>query len=91
MISLAIESCIQDGILADFLINHRAEVCDMCITEYNEKTFINGIRAEGVEEGKRELIKTMLKNGANVDELSRLVEEPVEVIKNIQKELLQPV
>ena len=63
----------------------------MCITEYNEKTFINGIRAEGVEEGKRELIKTMLKNGANVDELSRLVEEPVEVIKNIQKELLQPV
>ena len=29
----------------------------MCITEYNEKTFVDGIRAEGKAEGKAEGIK----------------------------------
>ncbi|MCI5493116.1 MAG: hypothetical protein MR425_03200 [Lachnospiraceae bacterium] len=29
----------------------------MCITEYNEKTFIDGIRAEGRDEGIKEGIK----------------------------------
>lgn len=24
----------------------------MCITEYNEKAFVNGMRAEGIEEGR---------------------------------------
>ena len=46
--------CINGGILADFLKNHRAEVMDVCITEYNEKTFVDGIRAEGYDEGHAE-------------------------------------
>ena len=46
--------CINYGILADFLKNHRAEVMDVCITEYNEKTFVDGIRAEGYDEGHAE-------------------------------------
>lgn len=29
---------------------------DVCITEYNEKTFINGIREEGREEGKFKML-----------------------------------
>jgi hypothetical protein len=47
----AVDSCIEDGILSEFLIGHRAEVRDMCITEFNEKVFVNGIRAEGIQEG----------------------------------------
>ena len=50
----AVIDCIQHGVLRDFLKKHRAEVMDVCITEYNEKTFIDGIRAEGREEGRTE-------------------------------------
>ncbi len=42
----------------DVLTKHRAEVLDVCLTEYNEKVFINGIHEEGREEGRKEgLIK----------------------------------
>ncbi len=50
----AVDSCIEEGILSDFLIKHRAEVKDMVLTEFNEKVFVNGIRAEGREEGLAE-------------------------------------
>ncbi|MBP3241044.1 MAG: PD-(D/E)XK nuclease family transposase [Oribacterium sp.] len=50
----AVVSCIDEGILRDFLIAHRAEVIDMCLTEYDEKTFVNGIKEEGREEGRKE-------------------------------------
>ena len=41
--------------LSDFLsIQILAEVKDVCITEYNEKTFVDGIRAEGRAEGREE-------------------------------------
>ncbi|WP_455721969.1 hypothetical protein [Agathobacter sp.] len=41
-------------ILRDFLIKHRAEVKDVCITEFNEQVFINGIKEEGREQGREE-------------------------------------
>ena len=33
----AVTRCITDGIMVDFLEKHRAEVMDVCITEYNEQ------------------------------------------------------
>lgn len=50
-IDAAVEYCIENDILKEFLIKHRAEVKDMCITEFDEKTFVEGIREEGREEG----------------------------------------
>ena len=50
-VNIAVDSCIKDGVLAVFLKKHRAEVLDMCITEFNEKSFIEGIKEEGREEG----------------------------------------
>lgn len=43
--------CIEHDVLKTFLLKHRAEVKDVCITEYDEKTFVDGIRAEGRAEG----------------------------------------
>ena len=37
---------LNDGKNED-LLKHRAEVLDVCITEYNEKSFVDGIREEG--------------------------------------------
>ena len=32
----AVEACIRDGVLRDFLIGHRAEVREMCIRDRNK-------------------------------------------------------
>ena len=33
----AVKKCIENGILAEFLTKHRAEVKDVCMTEFDEK------------------------------------------------------
>lgn len=57
-VNQAVEECINEDVLADFLRKHRAEVMDVCITEYNEERVLDAIReesyAEGCEEGREE-------------------------------------
>lgn len=48
----AVKRCIDEGVLEEFLIKHRSEVLDVCITEFNEKVFVNGLLKEGIEKGK---------------------------------------
>ena len=50
----AVTYCINNNILSEFLTKHRAEVIDVCITEYDERAFVNGIREEGRQEGRKE-------------------------------------
>lgn len=50
----AILSCIEDNILADFLIKQRSEVMHSVLTEFDEKKYERGIREEGREEGRLE-------------------------------------
>ena len=44
---------------------------DVCITEYNEKTFVDGIRAEGREEGQNLLATVVqrLRKGETPEQL----------------------
>lgn len=77
----AVDSCIKDGILADFLIAHRAEVLDMCITEFNEKTFIDSIKAEGRAEERAENLQTAISRIMERNHVSR--EEAEEQAKYI--------
>lgn len=51
-VDAAVTYCIEHDVLKTFLLKHRAEVKDVCITEYDEKTFVDGIRAEGRAEGR---------------------------------------
>ncbi len=50
-INTAVNSCIADNIMKDFLTKHKAEVMSVCITEFDEKVFTDGIREEGLAEG----------------------------------------
>lgn len=50
----AVKYCIEHDVLKAFLTKHRAEVKDMCITEFNEKVFVDGVREEGRAEGRTE-------------------------------------
>jgi hypothetical protein len=58
----AVKKCIKEDILRDFLKKHRAEVMNVCMTEFNEEVFVNGMleagriegRQEGLQEGRAE-------------------------------------
>ena len=85
-VSAAVESCIESGILKDLLIQHKAEVMDMLLTEYNEELdrkelFELGLeeglskgRAEGILKSKREDILEILASLGDVpQELQDLI------------------
>ena len=50
-VDIAVDSCIADGIMKEFLKKHKSEVVSVCLTEFNEKVFAKGMREEGYEEG----------------------------------------
>ena len=63
-IDKAVLECIREDILAEFLKKHRAEVLNVCLTEYNEERVLQSIREEefefglkqGIEQGIEQLI-----------------------------------
>jgi hypothetical protein len=63
----AVSECIKDGILADILTEHKAEVKGMVLTEYNEaetmKSFFNDGRNEGVKEGGNTMLYELVRDG----------------------------
>ena len=54
-VNRAVDECIRDGILADFLKRNKAEVISMSIFEYDEKlhekTLLEIGREEGIQQG----------------------------------------
>ena len=87
-IDAAVDSCINDGIMADLLLKHKAEVKDMVLTEYNEEEVYRMMRRdareEGLEEGRAEGLAEGRAEGlaegrakARIELLSALVEEGV--------------
>ena len=70
-VDTAVTYCIEHNVLKSFLLRHRAEVLDVCITEYNEKSFVDGIREEGRKEGKNLLATVVLRlrNGETPEQI----------------------
>lgn len=91
----AVKECLEEGVLADFLSAHRAEVKDMILTEYDEaktmelfkKEFIeDGIaigRREGEERGKIMIALRLKEKGMPDEELAELMGVTVEQFKSI--------
>ena len=48
----AIDECISEGILADFLSKHREEAIGMSLFEYDEEKHMKTVRDESYAEGK---------------------------------------
>lgn len=46
----AVDECINQGILKDVLVKHRAEVFDMFLTKFDKKMYEEAIRQEGRDE-----------------------------------------
>ena len=79
-VDAAVETCIEEGILTDFLRKHRAEVKDMIMPEYDEKLHIANEKAlsfqEGEQKGKMEGKKEGRKQGIeSIRKLNRILLE----------------
>ncbi len=61
-VSLAVNSCIEDGVMANILKNNKAEVKEMVLTEYNEERVLKGMYDDGREEGIQEGMKLAINN-----------------------------
>lgn len=53
-VTKAVDECIQESVMAEFLLAHKAEVIDMCLTEYNEEETMAMLRKEAREDGFEE-------------------------------------
>ena len=94
-VECVVEECIKEGILAEFLIQNRAEVISMSIFEYNKdeeekklrKAEFEAGREAGIEEDRKELLKQQiqrkLSKGKSIDEIAEELEESVTVIQNL--------
>lgn len=95
----AIDECIKEDILREFLEKNRAEAKSMSIYEYNEEEHIKLEREDafedgrvfGIEEGQlnklKEQVQKKLAKGLNAQEIADTLEENVEDIEMIIKQL----
>ncbi|MBQ7264769.1 MAG: hypothetical protein IJS61_01575 [Firmicutes bacterium] len=90
-VDAAIEEMGEDFVIKPFIIDNKAEVKRMCITEYDEeKTYAaqrREGRAEGKAEGKRENALTMIKDGLDVKKISLYSGLPLEEILELVKQV----
>ena len=50
----AVKKCIENGVLVEYLTEHRAEVCEMIMTTYNEELHNRTLREDGRAAGRLE-------------------------------------
>ena len=74
-VDAVVDSCIKDGIMAEFLRKHKAEVISVCLTEFDEKVFADGMReevfADGVIAGTAKATIELLEDYGEVPEMLR--------------------
>ncbi len=99
----AVDECIHEGVLSDFLRKNRGEAIEMSIFEYDEERELKLIRRaeyeeglkEGREEGREDGLKShlrsqvvkKLKKGKTVEQIAEELEEKVQEIEQVIREL----
>lgn len=102
-VEIAVEECIREGILADFLTRNRAEVVSMSIFEYDKKEEEKKLRkaefeagvTEGIQKGLKEgskktlesNIREMLLDAVPIHKIKQYTKATDEEIQRIQKKL----
>lgn len=92
----AVLYCIDHNIMEDIFMPFRVNVKKSLLTEYDEKKVMKMFkkeaqeegraegRAAGLQEGQRQLIDAMLKNGVSVEEVSRMTDLTVEKVTELR-------
>ena len=97
-VTRAVDECIEEGILAEFLVKNKAEVIKVSIYEYDKEfeekklrkaEYEAGVEA-GIELGERSLlenqIRKKLKKGKPIEQIADELEEAVTTIQRIIEE-----
>ena len=91
----AVNECIREGILKDFLIRNRSEAIEVCIFEYNEEEALKYIRQDereigeeagfqkGVQHSIIHLFCKKLKKGKSLEVIADELEEDLEFVEKI--------
>ena len=94
-VECAIEACMKEGVLVDFLRENRSEVKMLSILEYDEEWEKKKLRKAEYEAGREEGIETgrtytivgqackKLQKGCSVEEIAEMLEEDIETIRVI--------
>ena len=98
-VECAIEACMKEGVLVDFLRENRSEVKMLSILEYDEEwekkklrkaeyeAGVEAGREDGIETGRKRTIVTKvckkLQKGCSVEETAEMLEEDTETIREI--------
>ena len=81
----AVEECIREDILREFLLQNRAEVKRMSIYEYDDDAVKQALKEDAYEDGKIEtLIKLVCKKMRLAQSLEKIAEDLVEEISVIE-------
>lgn len=81
----AIQECITEGVLQDFLEKHRTEAKEMSIFEYDQEKHMRQEREEAWADGRLSMIIQMLKNGMSEDDIARAAGATEEEIKKAKE------
>lgn len=64
----------------------------MCITEYNEKAVLDGIRQEGIEKGesigKQQMIINLYADGMSIDKIAKIANVNTDTVRKWLSDLL---
>ena len=85
-IEKAVEECIKEGILEDFLKKNRAEALEMSWYEYNEELHIKNERAIAFEEGAEQERKKTEEERRKAEEQRRKAEEEKKARTRVEEE-----
>ena len=95
----AVDECMEEGILSEFLMKNRAEVISMSIFEYDKDEeekklrkaeYEAGVQAgmeAGIETNMKNLIKKKLKKGKRIEVIAEELEEDISVIRKLIDEI----
>lgn len=84
----AVERCIEEGHLEEYLRGHLGEAKDMLLSGFDEEIWKNGLIEKGREEERRDLISEMLRSGLDPQQISDLCKIPLEFIQDVHENLL---
>ena len=89
-VELAVNECIQNNILAEFLRKHKSEVIAMSIFEYDkeeeEKKLREAEYEAGYDEGKKEILRRMLEAGESVEKITQYTGYKTSELQKLLKE-----
>ena len=83
----AINECIEEDILRNFLMEYKAEARAMSIFEYDQERHMQQEREAGIEKGERQLLRRLvqkkLAKGMNIADIAEALEATEERIREI--------